>query len=70
MEVKLPAFSVAKPHGKASCPGYLVPGERFTNTFLTGGWFGPRRTGLDSVEGREIAIAAGNLTLFPLYCSP
>ena len=64
-----PAFSVAKPYGKASCSGYLAPGERFKYNFLAGGWFGPR-TGLELVEMREIAGPAGNVALVPLYSSP
>lgn len=69
LEEKLPAFSFAKPHGKAYCPGYLAPGERFKSHSLAGGWFGPR-TGLEPVERRDIARPAGKVTLVPLYSSP
>jgi len=69
VEVELPDFSVAKPHWKASYPGYLAPGERFTSNFLTGGWFGPR-TSLESVERRDIDIPAGKRTQVALCSGP
>lgn len=69
MEAELLVFSVAKLHGKASCRGYLAPGERFKSNFLAGGWFG-LRTGLEPVERRDIAGLAGILTMVPLYSSP
>jgi hypothetical protein len=65
VEIELPAFSVSKLHGKASCHRYFAPNQRLTSNYLTGGWIDPR-TGVEAVESKDISIRAGILTQVPL----